>query len=151
MSVKEKVEHLTLPILETENMELVDLEYLKEGPNWFLRLYIDHADRPINLDDCGRLSEKIGKVLDESDPIPHPYILEVSSPGAERPLKKESDYQKAIGKYVMIKTFEMIDGKKMFSGRLMESTADWLSLDDDGKSYRIPRNKVAKARLSVVL
>ena len=87
-------------------MELVDIEFVKEGRDWFLRVYIDTPEGNIDIDQCAQVSEKLSEELDRTDPIPQNYFLEVSSPGAERPLKKEEDFQKAIGQYVFIKTYE---------------------------------------------
>ncbi len=103
--VTETVEELVTPILTENGLELVDIEYVKEGKNWFLRVYID-KDNGIDIEECGIVSERLSEKLDALDPIPHNYFLEVSSPGAERPLKKEKDYQRAIGKNVFIKTYE---------------------------------------------
>ncbi len=109
--VTEIVEELVTPILEELDLELVEIEYVKEGKNWFLRVYID-KETGVDIEECGIVSEKLSEKLDEVDPIPHNYFLEVSSPGAERPLKKEKDFEKAIGKNVYIKTYEPIDGEK---------------------------------------
>ncbi|KRI41335.1 hypothetical protein APC20_02205, partial [Acinetobacter baumannii] len=94
------------------------IEYKKEGSNWFLRVYIDKEDG-VDIEDCGRVSEKLGKKLDEVDPIPGAYFLEVSSPGAERPLKKERDFERAVGKHVHVTTSEPIDGATVFEGELV--------------------------------
>lgn len=85
------VEELTIPILEDLNLELVDIEYVKEGKNWFLRLFID-KENGVDIEECGIVSERLSEQLDELDPIPHNYFLEVSSPGAERPLKKKQTF-----------------------------------------------------------
>jgi ribosome maturation factor RimP len=148
--ITEAVEKLAVPILEQEGLELVDIEYKKEGANWFLRVFIDREDRPVDLDDCSRVSEKLSDELDREDPIPGAYILEVSSPGAERPLKKENDFQKAIGKTVHVTTYEPVDGQKVFEGVLTQYDGTTLTVQEKKKSYDIPREKVAKARLSVV-
>lgn len=87
-NVSRTVEQLAEPIVRELHLELVEVEYKKEGPNWYLRVFID-ADRGVNLDDCEAVSEKLSEVLDEVDPIKEAYFLEVSSPGAERPLKKK--------------------------------------------------------------
>ena len=115
--VTEVVEELAIPILEELNLELVEVEYVKEGKSWFLRVYID-KETGVDIEDCGNVSEKLSEKLDEIDPIPQNYFLEVSSPGAERPLKKEKDFQKAIGKNVYIKTYEPILDEKEFEGTL---------------------------------
>ncbi len=99
--VTDLVEELARPILDDMELELVDIEYVKEGKNWFLRLFID-KENGVDIEECGLVSERLSAQLDEIDPIPHNYFLEVSSPGAERPLKKEKDFMKAIGKMVHI-------------------------------------------------
>ena len=92
------IEELVTPITEELNLELVDIEFIKEGRNWFLRVYIDTPGGGIDIEQCAIVSERLSVILDEKDPIEQNYYLEVSSPGAERPLKKESDFEKAIGK-----------------------------------------------------
>ncbi|QCJ42067.1 ribosome maturation factor RimP [Bacillus sp. S3] len=151
--VTEVVEALAAPIFQELDMELVDIEYVKEGKNWFLRVYID-KDTGVDIEDCGLVSERLSEKLDEMDPIPHNYFLEVSSPGAERPLKKEKDFEKAIGKNVFIKTYEPIDGEKSFEGTLLEFTGNHLIVEikikTRKKSIEIPYEKVANARLAVI-
>ncbi|MCH5586248.1 ribosome maturation factor RimP [Shimazuella sp. AN120528] len=144
--VVEQVEKIAVPLLQSLELELVEVEYKKEGSNWFLRVFIDGISKPVDLDDCAKASEQLSLALDENDPIPGNYYLEVSSPGAERPLKKESDYQKAIGKNVHVSTYEPIDGQRKFEGILENVTPDEVVV----ASQVIPRNKIASARLSVV-
>jgi ribosome maturation factor RimP len=148
--ITETVEKIALPILEAEGLELVDVEYKKEGQNWFLRVFIDREGKPIDLDDCSRVSERLSEALDEADPIPGAYFLEVSSPGAERPLKKEADYKKAIGKNVYVTTYEPIEGQKAFEGVLTRFEVNQITVEEKGKAFRIPLDKVAKARLAIV-
>lgn len=149
-SITETVKRIALPILEAEGLELVEVEYVKEGSNRFLRLFIDRDDRPVDLDDCTRVSEKLSQELDAEDPIPDAYVLEVSSPGAERPLKREKDYRKAVGKHVHVTTFESIDGKNVFEGVLAEFDGQTLTVAERKKQFRIPLGKVSKARLAIV-
>ncbi|WNF24515.1 ribosome maturation factor RimP [Mesobacillus jeotgali] len=150
--ITEVVEELVTPILNENELELVDIEYVKEGKNWFLRVYID-KDSGIDIEECGIVSERLSEKLDAIDPIPHNYFLEVSSPGAERPLKKEKDYQKAIGKNVFIKTYEPIDGEKAFEGILTEYNGETVTVEMKIKTRKktvvIPFDKVASARLAV--
>jgi ribosome maturation factor RimP len=148
--ITEAVQQLARPIVEKEGLELVDIEYKKEGPNWFLRIFIDREDGGVDLDDCTRISEIVGGKLDEEDPVPGAYILEVSSPGAERPLTKEKDFQKAVGKNVYITTYEPIEGQKVFEGVLHQFDGTTLTVHEKKKTFEIPLEKVAKARLSVV-
>jgi len=150
--VTETVEKLALPIVESLGLEIVDIEYVKEGKNWFLRVFID-KDTGVDIEECGLVSERLSEKLDELDPIPHNYYLEVSSPGAERPLKKASDYEKAIGKNVHIKTYEPIDGEKVFEGILTEFNGESVTVEVRIKTRKklimIPFNKIASARLAV--
>jgi len=148
--VVEKVKEIALPILEQEGFELVDIEYTKEGPNRVLRIFIDGEEKRVDLNDCAHISELLSKKLDEVDPIPEAYYLDVSSPGAERPLKKEADYQKAIGKNVLISTYVPIEGQKEIQGVLEAVDQDTLWVEAGQKTIEIPREKVAKARLAIV-
>ena len=150
--VTEVVEQLVSPIVQELNLELVDIEYVKEGASWFLRVYVDKSEG-IDIEECGQVSEKLSEKLDEMDPIPHNYFLEVSSPGAERPLKKKEDVEKAIGKLVNVKTYEPIEGSKTFEGELISFENDTLTVSvmikTRKKEIAIPYEKVAKARLAV--
>lgn len=150
--VTDVAEKLVTPILEEMQLELVDIEYVKEGKNWFLRLYID-KENGIDIEECGIVSERLSEKLDEVDPIPHHYFLEVSSPGAERPLKKAEDFQQAIGKFVHVKTYEPIDNEKTFDGKLLTFDGEALEIEitikTRKKTINIPYSKVAKARLAV--
>ena len=150
--VTEVVEELAMPILAELNLELVEVEYVKEGKSWFLRVYID-KETGVDIEDCGNVSEKLSEKLDEIDPIPQNYFLEVSSPGAERPLKKEKDFQKAIGKNVYIKTYEPILDEKEFEGTLMAfdgmNVTVEIKIKTRKKTVVIPYEKVAKARLAI--
>jgi len=151
--VTEMVEKLVTPILDELDLELVDIEYVKEGRNWFLRVFID-KEAGVDIEDCGLVSEQLSVKLDEIDPIPYNYFLEVSSPGAERPLKNKKDFQKAIGKNVFIKTYEPIEGEKTFEGILTKFDGQTVTVEmkikTRKKSIDIPYEKVANARLAVV-
>ncbi|WP_028392816.1 ribosome maturation factor RimP [Bacillus cihuensis] len=150
--VTETVEELVIPILDELALELVEVEYVKEGKSWFLRVYID-KETGVDIEDCGTVSEKLGEKLDETDPIPQNYFLEVSSPGAERPLKKEKDFHKALGKNVYIKTYEPILDEKEFEGILKSFDGKEVVIEVKIKTRKktvvIPFEKVAKARLAV--
>jgi ribosome maturation factor RimP len=151
--VTEIVEELVTPILEEMELELVDIEYVKEGKNWFLRVFID-SENGIDIEQCGVVSEKLSEKLDEADPIPYNYFLEVSSPGAERPLKKPADFERAVGKNVYVKTYEPIDGEKEFEGVLtaFDGTIATITVTQKTrkKAIEIPYEKIANARLAVV-
>ncbi|UJF14740.1 ribosome maturation factor RimP [Jeotgalibaca sp. MA1X17-3] len=148
------VKEAVLPILEEQNFELVDTEFLKEGKNWFLRLYIDKPGG-IDIEDCAWVSEKVSDLLDEMDPdpIPQAYFLEVSSPGAERPLKTDQDLENAIGSYVNLSYYQAIEGEKFHEGTLLSVTDEVVSLEirikTRTKTIEIPREKIAKARLAI--
>jgi ribosome maturation factor RimP len=146
------VTEIATPIALELGLELVDVEYVKEGKNWFLRVYAD-KENGINIDECAELSERLSLKLDELDPITENYFLEVSSPGAERPLKKTADFEKAIGKNVHVKTYESINGEKEFEGILLHFDEVSITLQMKIKTARkeivIPYEKVAKARLAV--
>lgn len=148
--VTDIVEELVLPILDDQNLELVDIEYKKEGSNWFLRVYIDKEEVGVDIEDCGNVSEVLSKELDRIDPIPNPYFLEVSSPGAERPLKNEKDIKKAIGKHIYATTYEPINGSKEFEGKLLAFEEGILTIEENKKMHEIPYEKVANARLALV-
>ena len=150
--VTEIVEEMAAPILEELNLELIEVEYVKEGRNWFLRVYID-KENGVDIEECGIVSERLSEKLDEKDPISNNYFLEVSSPGAERPLKKDSDFMKAVGKNVHIKTYEPIDNEKEFEGILKDFDGDTVIIEIKIKTRKkeitIPYDKIAKARLAI--
>jgi ribosome maturation factor RimP len=153
-SVIETVRDLVMPILNTNHFQLVDLEYVKEGQSWFLRVYIDKPGG-INIEECALVSDLLGEQLDQADPdpIPQAYVLEVSSPGAERPLKNEADYQAAMDQYIHVSLYAAIAKKKFYEGFLRQLSAEELTLDykDKGrpKQITIPRKNIAKARLAI--
>lgn len=151
--VTETVEKLITPVLEELNIELVEVEFVKEGREYFLRIFID-KENGVDIEDCGNVSERVSVILDEVDPITHNYFLEVSSPGAERPLKKESDWLKAIGKNVYIKTYEPIENNKVFEGVLTSYDGTTVTVEmkikTRTKQVTLPFEKIANARLAVV-
>ncbi|KRE56824.1 ribosome maturation factor RimP [Paenibacillus sp. Soil750] len=135
--------------VEQNGFEIVDIEYVKEGSNWFLRVYAD-KEGGIDIDDCGRISEYLSVQLDEKDPITDAYFLEVSSPGAERPLKKTQDFYKAVNSHVFVTSYEPIDGSKEFEGLLQSYDEEVLVIEIGKKKISIPVAKVASARLAIV-
>lgn len=152
--ITETVEQLAAPIVEEMGLELVETEYVKEGKNWFLRLYID-KEAGVDIEECAAVSERISETLDslDPDPIPHNYFLEVSSPGAERPLKKEQDFKRAVGKNVNVKLYEPFEGEKEYEGTLLSFEEQVLTVEyrmkTRTKQVAIPLEKIAKARLAV--
>lgn len=150
----ETVTELVTPILENQNFELVEVEFVKEGKNWFLRVFID-KENGIDIEECAFVSEQLSAQLDtlDPDPIPQAYFLEVSSPGAERPLKKENDYQKALGEFIHVSLYQLIDGEKQFEGLLKSFDQNQLILlvkvKTREKEYVFDRKNIAKARLAI--
>jgi ribosome maturation factor RimP len=148
--VTQIVEDLLAPILAEMDLELVDIEYKKEGSNWFLRIFIDNETGNIDIDDCGTVSERLSQRLDEVDPIPNAYFLEVSSPGAERPLRKESDFRKAVGKHVHITTKEPFAGSTVIEGELLAFADGKLTVKEAKQTHEIPLEQVETARMAIV-
>ncbi|EPY10024.1 MULTISPECIES: ribosome maturation factor RimP [Paenibacillus] len=148
-NIKSTVENMITPYLEENNFELVDVEYVKEGSSWFLRVFVD-KEGGIDIEDCGRISEVLSQKLDENDPITDAYFLEVSSPGAERPLKKTKDFVKAVGKHVYVTTYEPIGALKEFEGVLTSFDEQTVVVQVGKKEHAIPYEKVASARLAIV-
>ncbi|CZQ81375.1 ribosome maturation factor RimP [Trichococcus collinsii] len=152
--VVDEVRVVVQPIVDEQNLELVDMEFLKEGKNWFLRIYIDKPGG-IDIEECALISEKVSGALDaiDPDPIPQAYFLEVSSPGAERPLKTEADMQNAIGKYVHLSFYQAIDGEKFYEGTLKEindeSVVLTIRIKTRTKDIEIERKQIANARLAI--
>lgn len=148
-NIKAAIESMVAPHLESGGFELVDIEYVKEGSNWFLRIFVD-KEGGIDIDECGVISEYISEQLDKDDPIKDAYFLEVSSPGAERPLKKAEDVRKAVGKHVFVSTYELIGKLKEFEGKLVSFDGEQLVIEIGKKQVEIPYVKVASARLAIV-
>ena len=147
------IEELVTPIVEELELELVDIEFVKEGRDWFLRIYIDTPAGGIDILQCAQVSERLSEKLDENDPIEQNYYLEVSSPGAERPLKKQQDFEKAMGKYIYVKTYEPVKDLKEFYGYLRAYTETYLEIEFRIKTRKvtvqIEKEKIAQARLAI--
>lgn len=151
--VAEQIDALVRPTIEELQLELVEVEFVKEGRMWFLRIYVDTPEGRIDIEQCAQVSEKVSEILDEKDPIEQNYFLEVSSPGAERPLKKEEDYVRAVGKFVYVKTYEPIKNIKEFEGYLTANNDTEIVVDVKIKTRKltvtIPKEKIALARLAI--
>ena len=144
-----RTEKLMLPIVEEMNFELVDVEYVKEGGNYFLRPYID-KEGGITINDCETVSRRLSDLLDEADFIPDSYILEVSSPGLGRPLKKDKDFARSIGKEVEIRLFQAVNRKKESTGVLCAYDKDSVTItQEDSEVIIIPRSGIALFRLAL--
>lgn len=146
-----KFEAILLPITEKFQVEIYDVEYVKEGSEWYLRAYID-KEGGVTIDDCENVSRAVSEVMDQDDFIPEAYILEVSSPGLGRTLKKDKHLQKSIGDEVEIKTYKPIEKQKEFSGILSAFDADTITIVTDEETEQemtFNRNDVALIRLAL--
>ena len=141
-----KVERLIEPILDEMDYELVDIEYLSERGRWILRIYVD-KEGGVTLDDCARVSKEIGDLIDVKDIVEHEYVLEVSSPGLNRPLKRERDFLWALGKKVKIKMANPVKGQRNFVGYLKDLREGMLHLEVDKTLIFLSRKDVKKANL----
>lgn len=144
--VESAVRALLAPVIEGEGYELVEVEYKKEGKNWILRLFIDH-EKGIGLDDCQKISGAVDGILDEADPIPHTYLLEVSSPGLERPLKKISDYQRFSGNKAEITLFQPEAGSRRMAGKLAGVEDGQIIIETETGQRLVPFEQIASAHL----
>lgn len=142
-----KAEHLLQPIVETNGVEIYDVEYVKEGNDWYLRVYIDKQDG-VNIVDCENVSRALSEILDKDDYISDAYILEVSSPGLGRTLKKDKHIQKSIGKEVEIKLFKAVDKCKVFTGVLESFDETNLTILEDGNPRTFNRTEIALIKLT---
>lgn len=143
-----RTEQLLLPIMEEHDFELVDVEYVKEGSNWYLRAYIDKAGG-ITIDDCELVSRALSDLLDKEDFIETAYILEVSSPGLLRPIKKDKDFERNMGKNVEVRCFKMIDKQKEFTGTLLAYDTDSVTIKTSEKEMKFARKEIALIRPAI--
>ncbi|UCF56920.1 MAG: ribosome maturation factor RimP [Deltaproteobacteria bacterium] len=144
--VTKQVADLVEPILDEMGFELVDVEYLSKYGRWVLRLYID-KEGGVTIDDCARVSGEIGDLIDVRDIIKHEYILEVSSPGLNRPLKKERDFIRATGKRVKVRMVTPVNGRRNFTGYLKNFEDGTLYVEAEGTLVALPWLEVDKANL----
>lgn len=142
-------ENLLEPIMEANSFELVDVEYVKEASNWYLRAYID-KEGGITIDDCELVSRALSDLLDEKDFIEDAYILEVSSPGLGRQLKKDKDFKRSIGEEVEIKLYKAIDKRKEFSGILTAFDQETITIKQEDETEKVfARSEIAMVRLAL--
>jgi len=146
--IEEKTEELLAPIAEANGVRIYDVEYVKEGPDMYLRAYID-KDGGVNIQDCETVSRALSDRLDEEDFIEAAYILEVSSPGLGRKLTKDRHLENSLGEEVELKTFEALDGRKEFEGTLKAYDKDTLTLTTDGEDRTFSRKQIASLRLKL--
>lgn len=145
---EKRTEKLLEPILTENNFELYDVEYVKEGSNWYLRTFID-KEGGINVEDCELVSRALSDLLDKEDFIPDAYILEVSSPGLGRQLKRDKHFEYSIGEEVEIKLYKPINKQKEWVGILTAYNADNLIIQiDEQNQMEIARKDIAMVRLT---
>lgn len=145
---EQKTEELLKPIIEEYQFELVDVEYVKEGSEWYLRAYID-KEGGITIDDCELVSRRMSDLLDEEDYVEGSYIFEVSSPGLGRPLKKEKDYIRSMGKEIEIRTYRAINKEKEFYGILKSYDDNNVTIEmDDKTEMTFAKSEIALIRLA---
>ncbi len=144
--VVERVWNVVDPVLRSEGMEVIEIEYRREAPGWVLRVYVDQ-ERGVTVEDCARVSHVVGDLLDVADIIRNPYNLEVSSPGLNRPLRKKEHFEKCLEKFVEVKTFALISGRRNFKGSLKEVREDGIIVECDGRRFEIPFEGMDRARL----
>ena len=145
---EQKAEALLSPIVESNGFELVDVEYVKEAGNWYLRGYIDKPGG-ITVNDCETVSRAFSDRLDEDDFIEDSYIMEISSPGLDRPLKKEKDFARSIGKLVEIRTYRTIEKQKEFCGELTAYDNNSVTIDEEGTPRTFDKKDIALVRLAI--
>lgn len=148
--VEQRCEALVQPILDEHQYELWDVEYVKEGSNYYLRVYVD-KEGGITIDDCVTISRALEAKLDEEDFIEEAYILEVSSPGLGRPLRRERDFEKSLGAEVEVKLYKAWNGEKEFTGILKSYTKDTVLLVLDEEEHEFQKNEIALIRLAIDL
>ncbi len=146
--ILDRVRVIAEPILSNEGVELVEIEYRRESKGWVLRLYVD-KEKGVTLDDCTRISQEVGRSLDVEDFISTPYTLEVSSPGLTRPLKKEKDFMKYRNHMIKVKTFDPIENRRQFKGKLLGVSENRIEIEMDREIFQIPLSNVAKANLEI--
>ena len=146
---EKKTEELITPLIDAEGFELVDVEYVKEGADWYIRVYID-KDGGITVNDCEKISRAFNEILDREDYIDDAYIFEVSSPGLLRPLKKDKDYQRNLGKLLEVKLFAPLNGVKEFEAELKsyDKESATLVMDDDTE-VTVKRSEISLIRPAI--
>lgn len=144
----QRAETLLAPIVEANGYELVDMEYVKEAGEWYLRAYIDKPGG-FTLDDCELVSREFSEKLDEEDFIDGSYILEVSSSGLDRPLKKEKDFERSMGKLVEIRTYRPVDKQKEFCGTLTAYDSNSVTIEEEGQPRTFEKKDIALIRLAI--
>lgn len=144
--ITEKVFELAKPVVEEEGCTLWDVEYVREAGSWYLRVFID-KENGVSIDDCERISRRLDPMLDEADPIPDSYVFEVGSAGAERELKRPSDFEAFMGSEVEVRLYQPIEGKKAFVGTLTGYENGTVTVAVGKSSMSFSKGQVALVRL----
>ncbi len=148
--ILDQIRQLLDPILGSLGLTLWDMEFQKQGPKWLLRIYIDREGTGVTLNDCEAVSRDFGAILDVEDVVPHSYTLEVSSPGLDRTLTKPEHFIRFSGSSVKVKTYQQINGQKVFHGKLLGLTGDVVDMElETGAVMKIRLSDIAKASLVV--
>jgi len=148
--LKKKISELAGSVAEQQAVEVVDVELSGSSRKLLIRIFLD-KEKGVTLDDCSHFSRALSALLDVEDPVPAAYILEVSSPGLDRPLKALKDFQRSIGKLVRIITKSRIEEQNVFTGRLARVEGESITLSFNDKEIEIPFDQISKARLEIVL
>lgn len=147
--ITDRIWKLAEPIVKENGCEVWDVEYVREAGSWYLRLYIDN-DQGVSISQCEAVSRALDPILDSEDPIPSSYVFEVSSAGAERALKRPSDFEKFMGSNVLVKLYRAQDGAKEFSGALRGYSQGDVTIETGGVEKTFKKNDIALVRLSIV-
>lgn len=150
-NTEKRIEELIQPTVTEMGYELVDVEFVKEGPNWYLRIFID-KEGGVTIDDCEAVSKTLEKIFDEKDPIEQAYFLEISSPGIDRPLKKKEDFIKYNGEMVDVKLYKPYEGSKEYTGKLVgyDENDGTVTVEVDDKNIAFTKKEIAGIRLAVI-
>jgi len=141
-----RIEDLLTPILEEDNLELIDIEFRPSGKRWLLRIYIE-KEGGVTISDCERVSRELGRTLDVEDVLDHPYTLEVSSPGLTRPLRGLKDFERYIGKECKIVTSKPVEGRNEFAGEIVGTSGETVEIKGKIGVFTIPICDIKKAHL----
>lgn len=152
-SIKKLVAEETSEFFDKNGYDLYNVEFVKEGSDWFLRVYIDmiDPDRYVGTEDCEKVSRYLSDMLDKKDPVSQSYYLEVSSPGMDRTLLKDADFERYAGKRVELSLYKAMNGQKKLEGILKGLEGDEIVITDDAENIlRLQKKQVAKTKLVVV-
>lgn len=147
--ITELVAGLAAPVAEEMGLKLWDVEYVREAGTWYLRVYVDRPDGPVSIEDCENLSRALDPILDEKDPIPESYVFEVGSAGADRVLKRPSDFEAFMGSEVEVSLYRPVDGSKRYVGRLEAYEEGAVEISTGDVRRRFEKAELAQVRLWV--